>query len=236
VAGKVADGAVGPNQIADGAVGSNQIANGTIQTADIADNAITGAKIVDATITATDLANNAVTSSKILNGTIATSDIADGAVTTAKLGSDVGVWTVNGDKVYRPNGFVGIGKIPTAKLDVEGSAKISGNLTVQSKPVPIGEEKLRIVRGAVVDGAKNLGSGFSVARVSKGNYTITFDTAFTAKPIITANNWDIAPNTAGKDNFISIGEVTNSSVKIIHVDQDGSFQDGRFHFIAIGPR
>jgi hypothetical protein len=87
------------------------------------------------------------------------------------------------------NGNVGIGTAtPAAKLDVRGNVKMgtSGEIFATG-----GEENLRIVRGLVdSDGTRLEGSGFQVAHTSTGLYSITFDTPFADRPVVTAmSDW-----------------------------------------------
>lgn len=67
---------------------------------------------------------------------------------------------------------------PEAALDVRGDAKISGGVTLNNGLFASGatEEKLRIVRGIFTpNGNVTQGKGFTVTRISAGNYKVTFD-------------------------------------------------------------
>jgi hypothetical protein len=129
------------------------------------------------------------------------------------------------------NGKVGIGTTaPQAKLDVRGDVKLgsSGELFA-----PGGEEKLRIVRGGILcESTPSIfaGVGFSVSRRNTGDCDIHFDTPFGGQPSITATAYHNAFDA-------SIGGVNTVTAEIIVIKRsDGSFTDGRFYFIAIGPR
>jgi hypothetical protein len=140
------------------------------------------------------------------------------------------------------NGDVGIGTTtPQARLDVRGDIRLgpSGQFRATS-----GEENLRIIRGTVeFDGTILRGVGFSVSRISEGDYLITFTTPFSSAPSVTATVDDRAASLA-VINFIVAGifSASTSSVRIrtrIHSDADGvptGADDRMFHFIAIGPR
>ncbi len=108
-----------------------------------------------------------------------------------------------------------------------------GAVKVNNKFVPVGEENLRIIRGNVSSvGGIQQGTGFTVTRLSTGNYRIHFTEYFPGNPTVTANcrnqQWD---------NFVGIVAVTVSYVDLRMVDGDlSSEQDTDFSFIAIGPR
>ncbi|MCB1236873.1 MAG: hypothetical protein KDM91_17530, partial [Verrucomicrobiae bacterium] len=89
-----------------------------------------GTYINNGSLVGSKLADNAITSSKIQDGSVATSDLANGSVTAAKLGSDVGLWSVNGGNVYRSSGNVGIGtNSPSTTLHVKGSTTFQNATT-----------------------------------------------------------------------------------------------------------
>lgn len=108
-----------------------------------------------------------------------------------------------------------------------------GAVKVNNKFVPVGEENLRIIRGNVSSvGGIQQGTGFTVTKLSTGNYRIHFTEYFPGNPTVTANcrnqQWD---------NFVGIVAVTVSYVDLRMVDGDlSSEQDTDFSFIAIGPR
>ena len=87
---------------------ADMIANNTITGVKLADSTITSAKIANLSVISDDLADSSVTSAKIANGAIITEDLANGSVTAAKLGSDVGLWSVNGANLFR-NSSVSVG-------------------------------------------------------------------------------------------------------------------------------
>ena len=97
-----------------------------------------------------------------------------------------------------------------------------------------GAENLRIIRGHINSaGGITTGSGFTVTKTGTGAYTVTFTTAFTSEPTVTATPQvglaRIATCTnvgAGSAQFRTF-DVSSSPATAI--DQD-------FHFIAVGPR
>ena len=103
---KLANGAVGTNQILANAVTSAKITNNAVTASKIASNAVTNTKIEDGAVTTDKLANGAVDNTKLASNAVSTSNITDSAVTYAKLGSDV---TILFDKINRTYGiFVGL--------------------------------------------------------------------------------------------------------------------------------
>jgi hypothetical protein len=127
------------------------------------------------------------------------------------------------------NGNVGIGtNSPNRKLVVNGDIGVSSaNLLV-----PGGVENLKILRGRIAgNGTITTGTGFTVSRTGAGAYTVTFTTAFSGDPTVTATPQiigvrivtctSVLPGSAGFRTF----DPTTSTA----VDQD-------FQFIAIGPR
>ncbi|MDX2130590.1 MAG: hypothetical protein SFY69_00890 [Planctomycetota bacterium] len=154
------------------------------------------------------------------------------------------------------NGNVGIGTTnPVALLDVRGNAAISGSLglgttTPTSKLdvrgnvklgfsseffAPGGVENLRIIRGTVAsNGAVLEGLGFSVLNDFTGGYLITFSTPFADNPTVTATG-DIAQGSVRPTAFLNTVSPSAARVFLRRAD-DSDFVNGRFHFIAIGPR
>ncbi len=110
-------------------------------------------------------------------------------------------------------------------------------LSAGGRPVVVGDENLRIIRGTVLsNGAIRNGTGFSVSK-GGGVYNITFTTAFSSPPTVTANNYyneGASGNT--HDNYITINNLVAGSVTVENRDDGGGNQDGAFTFIAIGPR
>lgn len=96
-----------------------------------------GTYIDNGSLVGSKLADNSITSSKIQDGSVATSDLANGSVTAAKLGSEIGLWSVNGSSVYRSSGRVGIGdSSPDGSLSVKapftnGSSDPNGGLRLE---------------------------------------------------------------------------------------------------------
>jgi len=135
-------------------------------------------------------------------------------------------------------GNVGIGtEGPLAKLDVRGTIRFGTNS--EYRPVGAGEN-IHIVRGVVSSGGAILdGTGFTVQHAGTGDYGITFNTPFLARPTVTASvEFEFVSNPgriAMVDNFTSTG----GNVIVLATDPNGggtSLVNGRFNFIAIGIR
>jgi hypothetical protein len=147
-------------------------------------------------------------------------------------------------------GNVGIGLFtgtPTSTLDVGGSIHAStsiaagttvtagGNITANGKVATVGEETLKIVRGTInSDGSFSTGGGYTSSRTSTGKYSISFSTAFSGTPTVTANP---AP---GHDStgytFCQVDSASASSIVIEMRGTDGGYYDEPIGFIAVGPR
>ena len=105
----------------------------------------------------------------------------------------------------------------------------NGRVGIGQYFAPAGEENLRIIRGVVgPTGAIIAGSGFTVSHDASGEYTITFNTAFSlTAPTVTATAEVI---------HISLNGVTAFKAKFHIYNLGGQDSDSAFHFIAIGPR
>lgn len=97
-----------------------------------------------------------------------------------------------------------------------------------------GKEDLRIIRGRVDPiGEVVYGSGFSVTRLQEGVYRIEFSTSFDSFPVATANSISVGFSST----YIEFTDVTANSITLQIVRRsDGNLVDGRFYFIALGPR
>jgi hypothetical protein len=138
-------------------------------------------------------------------------------------------------------GNVGVGTdSPQTRLDVRGDVKLGSTGQLFA---PGGEENLRIVRGVInPDGTVSRGVGFHATRnVDSGGaitYTITFDTPFTAAPIITVTPFFgptgvvVALTTGASSSSVGISlcGVSDSSALAC------ANREGAFHFMVIGPR
>jgi hypothetical protein len=114
--------------------------------------------------------------------------------------------------------------------DFSGDVKVSGNVTLGTNGQLFatgGEENLRIVRGAV-DPAGNIlrGSGFTVQQGLPGDYTINFNTPFSAVPVVTISadvGFAHVTCTAGSCSVLTLNTIPNAASL-------------SFNFIAVGPR
>lgn len=111
-------------------------------------------------------------------------------------------------------------------------------LDAKSPSVLVGnpETNLRIVRGVVdmsTAGATIVaGSGFTVARTALGVCTVTFSTAFPARPAV-----DLTVDTSTGAKF-AVAATNNGSfvARIFNVSAlNGAAEDRAFNFTAIGP-
>jgi hypothetical protein len=133
---------------------------------------------------------------------------------------------------------VGIGTAtPTAQLDVRGDTHVYGDVWLGDNSgllAPGGWENLKIIRGEVApNGNIASGSGFSIADHTPGRYIIAFTSPFAGRPTVVAT----ADFTAGDGNVntASVENPTSTQVEIFIWRPPGLW-DGRFHFIAMGPR
>lgn len=128
------------------------------------------------------------------------------------------------------SGFVGIGtNSPNARLHVRGDIRLGtgGDLLA-----PGGVENLRIVRGRITGpGGIGTGSGFTVSKTGTGAYTVTFTTAFTGEPVVTASARTSAARVANC-------ATTSTSTALFQTfdSATGTAADQDFSFIAVGPR
>jgi hypothetical protein len=139
--------------------------------------------------------------------------------------------------VINTDGTVVIGTgttTPQGKLQVIGDVKLGSSGQLYA---PGGEENLRIIRGKVAaDGSLIFGSGFTVNHIHEGHYTIQFTPPFVfpQSAVVTAT-----PNNLNASDPVKVIELYNDFQLVevlVYKRSDGTFVDGSFHFIAIGPR
>jgi len=127
-------------------------------------------------------------------------------------------------------GNVGVGtNSPLSKLHVRGNVQLGSNGELFA---PGGVENLRVLRGRIAgNGTITTGSGFTVSRTGTGAYTVTFTTAFSSDPTVTATAQVIGARLVTCTSVVpgSAGFRTFDSATATAVDQD-------FQFIAVGPR
>ena len=146
---KIQDGSITTAKIANNNVTTAKIANSNVTNAKIADGAVTNAKIDDGAVTTAKIAYSNVTNAKIDDGAVTTAKISDGAVTNAKLQNSsitlAGQNVILGGSITEGNmktnlnlntsdsvqfTKLGLGKVPSTELDVDGSGNFTGNLNV----------------------------------------------------------------------------------------------------------
>jgi hypothetical protein len=211
-------GAVTSDKILDGTVASADIAADTITAGDIAPGAVASSEILDASIATADIADAAVTTAKIADAAITTAKIADAAITTAKIASGVnlsaGTLTATGNATI-------------------GSVNGTATLKVNDKPVPVGEENLRIIRGTV-NGAGQVvtGTGFTAAAHDSTLAKVTFNAGtFSAAPTVVVSPLN------SSDGWTQYVASISSTAFYSGATLSGSGYSRRdFTFIAIGPR
>ena len=231
---KIANDAVTSVQILNGTIGVDKLGTGAVTSDKILDGTIASADIAADTITAGDIAPGAVASSEILDASIATADMADSAVTTAKI-ADSAITTAK----IASGVNLSAGTLTATGNATIGSAGGNATLKVNDKPVPVGEENLRIIRGTVTKaGAITAGSGFTVTTpgVNDTWITINFSTAFSGTPTIMVSNPIVANERDAGTTVLFSSARTTSSVRIEGYNIQAGYNRNGFDFIAIGPR
>ena len=228
----LANNSVTTTQVNNAAITTSKLDASAVTAAKIADATITGAKIAADTIVAGNIAAGAVGTSEILDATIATADIADLAVTTAKIATDT---------ILAAN--IAAGAVTSSEI-ADASVTVAD---LNFKPAT-GDENLRIIRGTVKsDGTILAGSGFTVSKVAGvlGLYQITFTTAFTGTPTVTAIHtsrgpltlevYPAATATFPAGSYDLLPSATGCTIGAQFTASYTATNSG-FQFIAIGPR
>jgi hypothetical protein len=114
--------------------------------------------------------------------------------------------------------------------DFSGDVKVAGDVRLGLNGqlfAPGGEENLRIVRGGVdANGSVTLGSGFRVQQGLPGDYTINFNTPFSAVPVVTIS----------ADVGFAHVTCTASTCSVVTLNTLPAAASLAFNFIAVGPR
>ncbi len=122
------------------------------------------------------------------------------------------------------------GAVATLRLNAEG-----GRVTINGQDAATGNEALRIIRGTVSAIAMVVrGTGWSVARTAgqaTGDYTITFTTAFSDIPCVTATAFD---STVLQIAVVAVNTATTTRIRTFNTA--GMLVNTDFDFIAAGPR
>lgn len=102
-----------------------------------------------------------------------------------------------------------------------------GSITKEALAPSLSSPAFRMVRGSVAaDGSIVRGTGFTVTKNGAGDYTVTFDPAFTSVPVVNANavTWVAAVQEFSR---------TASSFRVItYVTTTGANTDQGFDFMA----
>jgi hypothetical protein len=237
-AAKIANDAVTSAQILNGTIGVDELATGAVTSDRILDGTVTSADIAADTITAGDIAPGAVASNEILDATIATADIADAAITTAKT-ADAAITTPKIADAAITTAKIASGvNLSAGTLAATGNATIgsvggTATLKVNDKPVPVGEESLRIIRGSVTGaGGISAGTGFTAA-IDGAFVKVTFNAGtFSSIPTVVVSPWDTS---AGYPQYVSSITTTSFNSTGAFSGVSGAARQN-FTFIAIGPR
>ncbi len=146
---------------------------------------------------------------------------------TAATGGIYLNWNFPGSVIFG-NGAAG----QVAAMSSAGDLSLVGALTVGATALPVVAcvETVRILRGTIdIDGTVLRGTGFTASRTAAGTYTITWTTAFSAKPSMTVTQ-------VGAYGFESVTpELANAQI-VTTSTNPGVPTDRQFMFIAVGPR
>ncbi len=180
------------------------------------------------------------------NGRVYTLQNSDGGALLGDGSFQIVDRTVNVARmIIDKTGNFGFGVFPNAstKIDVVGTIRTKGDVKLGSTGQLFavgGEENLRTVRGIVSVGTGPTvfaGSGFTVARTAgapTGAFTVTFSSAFTGIPSVTANAYsDLAGSVA---RIVAFQDIQANTVSVRVFNDAGGLVDQAFSFIAIGPR
>jgi hypothetical protein len=152
-------------------------------------------------------------------------------------GGTARLWSGDDKLSVTPAGNVGIATAaPAARLDVRGDIRLGGSGSFFALG---GVDNLRMVAGRVSSGGGALsGSGFVAARLAEGRYQVTYTTAFSGTPVVTATLVDAT----GEDHAFTVASSDSNGFQLLVRDvapsggNEGDFQDTAFNFIALGLR
>lgn len=158
-------------------------------------------------------------------------DVAD--TPSARILATEGSFSADLDFQTKTPGNADNALVSRLKITAAGDVKVGPNTSLS---VAAGEESLRIIRGTIgASGNIVAGSGFTVTRpigVLNGDYTVTFDSAFSAPPTVTvtmsAAAIPLSPVIAATD-AVSTRVQVFAGVVLSNPTQS-------INFIAIGPR
>lgn len=229
----------------------DNLATGGVPTAALADVSVTAAKLAADAVTTAKILDDAVTSAKLdTNIAIAGTLSCDGNMTvgnattdTLTLGGSSGIVFTNvttasktgvsidsTDDNFYPGGTskASIKAVGTKTMGVYDPTA-DRNLPIITSIDPGSSGSLVIVSGRMNGSyAVDLGTGWTVNRVSAGVYDVTFSTAFSATPVVvvtTDNNLRTA----------IVGNEATTGFRVVRCD-NSAVEDGKFTFFAIGAR
>lgn len=145
------------------------------------------------------------------------------------------LWS-GGDKLgVTSAGSFGIGTTtPAERLDVRGSVKLGAN----GDFFGVGcLDNHRMVAGRVDENGGVLsGTGYTVVRLSRGRYRVSFNTPFSATPVVLVTLVD----PLAEDNLVCVVGSSSAGFTVVSLDyvvsNDADPQDSGFNFMALGPR
>jgi hypothetical protein len=245
---------IGSADVIDESLLSQDLKNGEVKNADIGADAMTSSKLANGSVQNSDIGPDAVTTSKIKAGNVGTTDLAASAVTSAKVGDN----SLTGDDVAESS----LGPVPQADtldgfdwtffLPANGTAADSNLVdgrdssdflgatdTATNADKLDGTDSKNFARlGGLVngDGTINQGTGFTVSRLSEGEYQVSFPSgtlsAAFCPPVVTAMVFSGLvrhPQVSGRGcSGLGAGNFTLKTL-----DNDGVAHDTPFLFIAM---
>jgi hypothetical protein len=245
---------IGSADVIDESLLSQDIKNGEVKNADIGADAMTSSKLANGSVQNSDLGPDAVTTSKIKAGNVGTTDLAANAVTGANVLDD----SLGGNDIQESS----LGRVPeadtldgfdwTSFLQANGKAAdselldgsdstdfLGATATAADSELLDGKDSKAFARlGGVVNGDGTIvqGTGFTVSRLSDGEYQVSFPAGTLSNalcpPVVTITVFAGIvrhPQITGRGcSGLGAGSFTAKTL-----DNDGVAHDTPFLFIAM---
>jgi hypothetical protein len=92
------------------------------------------------------------------------------------------------------------------------------------------------IQGRVnASGTKLTGDGFTVSKVTTGEYAITYSTSFNGQvPSVQVTGWDTSKSGSSSNNWFSVYSETTSGCRVLSRDTGASYQDSEFAIFVSG--